>query len=222
MELMRIVLADDHLLMREGTRVILDQCTDMEIVGEAEDGEEALDLIGHLKPDVAILDIRLPKMNGIEVVQRMKNISPSTVALMLTAYDDDDYILALMEAGALGYLLKTTRTNELIDAVRRVGFGEPVLHPAIARKVARLWAKQRGTTDESHSEQLSPREMTVLELATRGLRNRVIAEELSISVRTVEGHFRGVLSKLGVTSRVEAVLYALSHDLVSLEDSDRS
>ncbi len=222
MELMRIVLADDHWLMREGTRVILEQCSDMEVVGEAEDGEEALELIGRLKPDVAILDIRMPKMNGIEVVQRMKETSPSTAALMLTAYDDDDYILALMEAGALGYLLKTTRTSELIDAVRRVRLGEPVLHPAIARKVARLWAKQRGGADEGHSDQLSPREMTVLELAARGLRNRAIAEELSISVRTVEGHFRGILAKLGVTSRVEAVLYALSHNLVTLEDSDKA
>lgn len=222
MELMRIVLADDHWLMREGTRVILEQCSDMEVVGEAEDGEEALELIGRLKPDVAIIDIRMPKMNGIEVVQRMKETSPSTAALMLTAYDDDDYILALMEAGALGYLMKTTRTSELIDAVRRVRHGEPVLDSVIARRVAQLWAKQHGPADEGHSDQLSPREMTVLELATRGLRNRVIAEELSISVRTVEGHFRGILAKLGVTSRVEAVLYALSHNLVTLADSEKT
>ncbi len=127
-----------------------------------------------------------------------------------------------MEVGALGYLLKTTRTSELIDAVRRVRLGEPVLHPAIARKVARLWAKQRGPADEGHSDQLSPREMTVLELSARGLRNRAIAEELSISVRTVEGHFRGILAKLDVTSRVEAVLYALSHNLVTMEDSDKA
>jgi DNA-binding NarL/FixJ family response regulator len=208
--------------MREGTRVALEQCSDMEVVGEAEEGAAALELIERLQPEVAILDIRMPKMNGIEVVQRMKESSPSTAALMLTAYDDDDYILALMEAGALGYLLKTARSSELIDAVRRVRLGEPVLHPEIARRVARLWAKQRGPADEGQSEQLSPREMTVLQLAARGLRNRAIAEELGISVRTAEGHFRSILSRLRVTSRVEAILYAFSHNLVTKEDSDRA
>lgn len=222
MKPIRIVLADDHGLMRQGTRHILDQCNDLEVVGEAEDGEQAVELVQRLKPDVAILDIRMPKLNGIEVVQWMKEHAPGTAALMLTAYDDDDYILALMEAGALGYLLKTTRANELIEAVERVCQGEPVLHPAIARKVARLWSRRRGSAVPERSDQLSPRELTVLEFAARGLRNKAIAEQLSISVRTVEGHFRGILAKLGVSSRVEAVLYALSHNLVALEDGEAS
>lgn len=217
--LIRIVLADDHDLMREGTRVILEHCKDMHIVAEAKDGEEALDLIGRLKPDVAILDVRMPKLNGIEVVQHVKEVSPLTAVMMLTAYDDDDYILALMEAGVLGYLLKTTRTGELIDAVRRVHLGEPVLSPVIARRVARLWAEQRRTASSRNPDQLTPREMTVLELAARGLRNRVIAENLGVSVRTVEGQLHNVLTKLGVSSRVEAVLYAISHHIVTIEDS---
>lgn len=222
MEPIRIVLADDHGLMREGTRHILDQCADLEVVGEAEDGQEALELIDRLQPDVAILDIRMPVLNGIEVVRRMKESSPRTAALMLTAYDDDDYILALMDAGALGYLLKTTRASELVDAVQRVHQGEAVLHPAIARKVARLWSRRRDAASSERSEQLSPRELSVLELAAKGLRNRAIAEALSISVRTVEGHFRGILAKLGVSSRVEAVLYALSHNLVTLESEEKT
>ncbi len=220
MEPIRIVLADDHGLMRQGTRHILEQSPDLRVVGEAEDGAEALDLIERLRPDVAILDIRMPRLNGIDLVRKMKDVAPQTAALMLTAYDDDDYILALMDAGALGYLLKTTRASELIDAVLRVHQGETVLHPAIARKVALLWSRRRSSSVAERSEQLSPRELGVLELAAKGLRNRAIAEELSISVRTVEGHFRGILAKLGVSSRVEAVLYALSHNLAALEDGD--
>jgi DNA-binding NarL/FixJ family response regulator len=208
--------------MRQGTRHILEQSPDLQVVGEAEDGAEALDLIERLRPDVAILDIRMPKLNGIDLVRRMKEVAPRTAALVLTAYDDDDYILALMDAGALGYMLKTTRASELIDAVLRVHQGEAVLHPAIARKVALLWSRRRSSSMTERSEQLSPRELGVLELAAKGLRNRAIAEELSISVRTVEGHFRGILAKLGVSSRVEAVLYALSHNLVALEDGDQA
>lgn len=204
--------------MRQGTRHILEQSPDLQVVGEAEDGAEALDLIERLRPDVAILDIRMPKMNGINLVRRMKEVAPRTAALILTAYDDDDYILALMDAGALGYLLKTTRGSELIDAVLRVHQGEAVLHPAIARKVALLWSRRRSSSVAERSKQLSPSELAVLGLAARGLRNRAIAEELGLSVRTVEGHFRGILAKLGVSSRVEAVLYALSHSPATLED----
>lgn len=220
-ESIRIVIAEDHWMMREGTRHILEQCPDFKIVGEAEDGQQALELIERTQPEVAILDIRMPKLNGIEVVQKMKERSPKTEALMLTAYDDDDYVLALMSAGAQGYLLKTARPNELIDAVRRVHEGEPVLHPPVAMKVARLWGHQRDITRQvsSHvsSEELSQREWDVLQLAANGFRNRAIADKLSISVRTVEAHFRMILAKLGVSSRVEAVLYALSRRAVTRE-----
>ncbi len=222
MEPIRIVLADDHWLMRDGTRHILEQCPNLRVVDDAEDGQQALELVERLQPDVAILDIRMPKLNGIEVVRQMKECSPNTKALMLTAYDDDDYILALMEAGALGYLLKTARPSELIDAVQRVHLGEPVLHPAIAIKVARLWARRRDSTGQEFSEQLSVREHDVLQLAVKGLRNKAIADRLSISVRTVEGHFNAIFSKLGVSSRIEAVLYALSRHVVTLEEGDKT
>ncbi len=179
-EAIRIVIAEDHWMMREGIRHTLEQCLDFKIVGEAEDGEQALELIGRTQPDVAVLDIRMPKLNGIEVVRKMKERSPGTEALMLTAYDDDDYILALVSAGALGYLLKTARPSELIDAVRRVHEGEPVLHSAIAMKVARLWARQQDPAKRSQSaaasEELSQREWEVLQLAANGFRNRAIAD----------------------------------------------
>lgn len=220
MERISIVLADDHPAMREGTRRILERYPDLKVIGEAEDGEQALELVKRLKPDVAILDIRLPKLNGIEVVRRVKSLSPNTKCLMLTAYDDDDYILALMEAGASGYLLKTTQEKELIESIRSVNSGEPVLHPAIAAKVARLWAQGAIPSKRKEVEQLTPRELEVLELAARGLRNRAVADKLGISVRTVEGHFNSIFAKLGVSSRMEAVLYGLSQHLVNSEKDE--
>lgn len=214
MEPIRIVLADDHWLMRDEMRRILEQQPDMSLVGEAEDGQQALELAERLQPDIVILDIRMPKISGIEVLRQMKERSPKSKALMLTAYDDDDYILALMEAGAFGYLLKTARADELLDAIRRVNAGEVVLYPAIAVKVARFWARNKESTGPV--EQLSPRELEVIQLAAKGLRNRAIAEKLNISNRTVEGHLNSIFSKLGVSSRVEAVLYALSQHLVTI------
>lgn len=218
----RIVLAEDHTLVREGTRHILEQYSDLAVVGEAGDGQQALELVESLKPDVAVIDVRMPKLSGIEVVRRIKMSSPNTRALVLTAYDDDDYILALMEAGASGYLLKTTRASELVDAVRSVHQGEPVLHPAIAMKMARLWAHHQTALEQRPAEELSAREREVLELAAKGLRNKAIADKLNISVRTVEGHLNSILAKLGVSSRLEAVLYAASRHWVALDEESRT
>ena len=220
-EPIHVVLAEDHALMREGTRRTLEQYPDIAVVGEAEDGEHALELIKSLRPDLAILDIRMPKLNGIEVVRQMKDCCPGTKALVLTAYDDDDYVLALMQAGAAGYLLKTAQAAQLIESVRAVHAGEYVLHPAIAVKVARLWAQGAASARQA-AEQLSAREQEVLELAARGLRNKGIADKLSISVRTVEGHFNSIFAKLGVSSRLEAVLYAVSHHLVTMEEEEKA
>jgi len=217
-----IVLGEDHSLVREGTRRILEQFPDLVVVGEAGDGQTALELIEKLQPDVAILDIRMEGLTGIEVVRRASDCSPATKTLMLTAYDDDEYILAVMEAGASGYLLKTARAKELVEAVKAVHAGEPVLHPAIAMKVARLWGRHRQTVPRDAVAQLSAREREVLELAAKGLRNKAIAERLCISVRTVEGHLNSILSKLEVATRVEAVLYAISRGWVSLDKDTES
>jgi DNA-binding NarL/FixJ family response regulator len=211
----RIVLAEDHAAMRLGTRHILEQAG-LQVVGETGDGREALELLKRLQPDVAVLDVRMPGLNGIEVLRQMKGFCPNTRVLILTAYDDDDYVLATMEAGATGYLLKSANAKELADAVYTVSQGEPVLHPAIAAKVARLWARQGGIRDHA-SLPLTPRELQVLELASRGLRNKAIADEMKISIRTVEGHFKSIFDKLGLSSRMEAVLYAVSRRLVKLE-----
>jgi DNA-binding NarL/FixJ family response regulator len=221
MKTISIVLAEDHALMREGTRRILEQEPDLKVVSEADDGEQALELLCRFRPDIAILDIHMPKLSGIEIVRRMKDCYPTTKALMLTAYDDDEYILSLMRAGAHGYLLKTAQPSELVEAVRSIHSGETILHPAIAVKVARFWEQSQISAEQRPTQNLSTREIEVLEFATKGLRNKEIANKLYISVRTVEGHFSSIFTKLGVASRMEAVLYAISQGVVNFEGGKR-
>ncbi len=220
MESIRIVLGEDHTLVREGTRRILEQHPGLRVVGEAGDGQEALELVQRLRPDVLLLDIRMPSLSGVEVLRSLRDSGLETRVLILTAYDDDDYILASMEAGAAGYMLKTARPDELVDAVRRVHAGEPLLHLSIAMKVARLWSRSRVPVHREASGQLSRREREVLELAARGMRNKAIADRLAISMRTVEGHFNSILAKLSVSSRLEAVLWAVSHGWIAIDKDE--
>lgn len=216
----RILLADDHVLVRQGTRELLEQEEDMEVVAEAGDGEEAVQLATRQRPDVAIMDIAMPKLNGIEATRQIKALRPATAVLVLTAYDDDQYVFALLEAGAAGYLLKDVHADELIKAIRAVHAGESVLHPAIARKVINRFAQPADRrAEESTLDQLTERELEVLKLAAKGMTNREIASELVISVRTVQVHLSNVFSKIGVGSRTEAVLHALRQGWITLEDT---
>jgi len=214
----RVLLAEDHVIVREGTRELVQHEPDMEVVGEAGDGEEAVQLATKLRPDVVIMDIAMPKLNGIEATKQIKELYPSTAVLVLTAYDDDQYVFALLEAGAAGYLLKNVRGRELIDAIRAVYAGESVLHPAITRKVIESFLPAGKPAERRIAEPLSEREMEVIKLAGRGMSNKDIAEELSLSVRTVQAHLGNIFNKLGVGSRTEAVLYALKKGWVVLED----
>lgn len=214
----RVLLAEDHVIVREGTRELVQHEPDMEVVGEAGDGEEAIQLATKLRPDVVIIDIAMPKLNGIEATKQIKELYPATAVLVLTAYDDDQYIFALLEAGAAGYLLKNVRGRELIDAIRAVYAGESVLHPAITRKVIESFLPAGKPAERRIAEPLSEREMEVVKLAGRGMSNKDIAEELSLSVRTVQAHLGNIFNKLGVGSRTEAVLYALKKGWVALED----
>jgi len=216
----RILLADDHVLVRQGTRELLEQEDDMQVVAEAGDGEDAVQQAINQSPDVAIMDISMPKLNGIEATKQIKASQPATAVLVLTAYDDDQYVFALLEAGAAGYLLKDVQASELIQAVRAVHTGESVLHPAIARKVINRFAQPaEKRTEDTILEQLTEREMEVLKLAAKGMTNQEIANKLVISIRTVQVHLSNVFGKLGVGSRTEAVLYALREGWVTLQDT---
>jgi len=216
----KILLAEDHVVVRQGTRELLEREDDLEVVAEAGDGEEAVRLAAECRPDVAIMDIAMPKLNGIEATRQIKANHPATAVLVLTAYDNDQYVFALLEAGAAGYLLKDVHADELIKAVRAVHAGESVLHPAIARKVINRFAPTTARrADEETPEPLTEREMQVLKLAARGMTNQEIAYELALSVRTVQSHLSNIFSKMEVGSRTEAVLQGLKKGWLTLEDT---
>jgi two-component system, NarL family, response regulator LiaR len=215
----KVLIADDHAVVREGTRQILENEADMEVVGEAGDGAEAVRLAAVTRPDVVIMDISMPGMDGIEATRQIKVQNPKTAVLILSAYDDDQFVFSLLEAGAAGYLLKTVRGREIVEAVRAVYSGESVLHPLIARKVLnRFSSTAEKTARQERGEVLSEREMTVLGLVARGMSNHDIAEDLCLSVRTVQAHLGHIFNKLEVGSRTEAVVLALKEGWVKLDD----
>ena len=219
METIRILIADDHAFVREGTRRILEQEPDLEVVAEAGDGEEAVRLACDLKPDVVLVDVAMPKLDGVEATRRIKAQCPAVAVLVLSAYDDDQFVFGLLEAGAAGYMLKSVRGQEIVDALRAVHAGESVLHPLVARKVLNRFAGVSGKPREKKSlDLLTEREMEVLKLVTKGLSNKDIAEGLCLSVRTVQGHLANIFNKLRVSSRTEAVVHALREGWVTLGD----
>lgn len=219
LDLIKILIADDHALMRDGVRRILERESDMEVVAEAGDGEQAVALTRSLCPDVAIVDIAMPGVDGIEATRQIKTYCPQTAVLILTAYDDDEFVFGLVEAGAAGYLLKSVQSQELVQAIRALRAGESVLHPTVARKVLNHFVSSRVRSEEQASaETLTERELEVLRLVGIGLTNKEIGDRLVLSVRTVQGHLGSIFSKLGVTSRTEAVLRALKEGWVTLDD----
>lgn len=207
-------MAHDHDLVREGLQRIIDARGNMAVVGVAADSAETLVLMGRLHPDVLVVDIRILNAGGTEVARRTREISSGTRTLAVSAYDDDEYVQAAKDAGAVGCVLTTAAGSELVNAVERIADGESVARPAVVGGAVRFWTR-RWVGEQEPAGRLTSRELGVLSLAAKGLRSSAIAEELGISVRTVETHCRNVFRKLHVSSRVEAMLFAVSHDLVA-------
>lgn len=203
----RVVLADDHAVVRAGIRQFMERAGDIEVVGEAQDGEAAQALVGQLQPDVAVLDIQMPRQSGIEVTRWIRAHHPGVGVLILTAYDDDPYVLAVLRAGANGYVLKTATPAEIVQAVRDVRDGKSVLDPAVTHKVI---AHAAGQAAAQAVEPLTERELEVLTLTGRGYTNKAIGAQLNISARTVQGHLVRIFEKLQAASRTEAVMRAVS------------
>lgn len=208
----RVVVVDDHALHRDGTRQILEAHDDLQVVGDADSGEMALAMVNALKPDVVLLDIRLPGMNGIEVTRRLTRDHPDVRVIMVSAYDEDEYVRGALEAGAAGYLRKTAPGKELVQAVRTVAAGASVFESGLASRLL-VSARQPHTPANG----LTERELAVLELLAVGLRNRDVAARLGISARTVDRHCDNIYAKLGVSSRTEAVVRAISTHLVTVD-----
>jgi two-component system, NarL family, response regulator LiaR len=211
----RVILADDHTIVRKGIREYLEEDKAIQVVGEAGDGEEAVALVARERPDVAVFDIQMPRLNGLDATRRVKKETPQTRVLILTAYDDDPYIFAALQAGASGYLLKTASPGELVQAVHALMAGESALSPVVAKKLVQraLGIAPR----EELIEALSERELEVLRLAAKGMSNRQIGSALTISDRTVQGHLANIYGKLRVSTRTEAVLFAVREKWVALE-----
>lgn len=214
-----VVLADDHTVVRKGIREFLEEDGEIVVVAEATNGTEALAAVASHQPDVAVLDIQMPELSGIDVTRRIKAEHPAVRVLILTAYDDDPYIFALLQAGADGYILKTASSSELVQAVKMVASGGKALDPTIAQKVIAQVMSGRPPAAAEQVEPLTEREIEVLRLAARGLTNRAIGRELGISDRTVQGHLANVYGKLGVSSRTEAVTKAMKLGWIVLEDT---
>jgi DNA-binding NarL/FixJ family response regulator len=206
----RVLLADDHGVVRKGVRDFLEEEPDLDVVGEASDGAQAVDMALALQPDVVVMDIKMPQLSGIEATKRIKAAAPQVRVLALSAYDDDPYVWGLLEAGASGYVLKTAESRELISAIRAVAAGRSALDPQIAPRIIARAARPTASSD------LTDREREVLSLAARGLTNKQIGHDLDISDRTVQNHLANIYGKLNVQSRTEAVTAALQRGLIQL------
>ena len=207
----RVLLADDHAVVRQGIRQFLEAVGDIHVLAEAADGEQALRLIRQHRPDVAVLDIQMPKQSGIEVARAVRSERLPVGILILTAFDDEPYIRAVLQAGANGYVLKTADADDIIEAVRSVHEGKSVLDPAIARRLMNQLARSQ---DVLAVEALTERELEVLRLTAHGYTNKAIGAQLSISDRTVQGHLAKVYGKLHAASRTEAVMRAVTLGLI--------
>ena len=217
--IIKILIADDHPLLRESLHKTLSNQRDMEVVGEATDGNEVIRMAEELKPDIIIMDIMMPTVNGIEASKQIKKDLPNIAILILTAYDDDNYVLGLLEAGAAGYLLKSARGQDIVNAIRAIEAGESVLHPNIIGKLLkRAMLKTNSAPEQQKNELLSEREKEMLKLLSTGMSNKEIADTLCLSIRTVKAHMSNIFTKMHVASRSEALIEAMKLGLITMEE----
>jgi two-component system, NarL family, response regulator LiaR len=213
--MIRVVIVDDHAIVREGLRFLFEQQPDIEVVGEGEDGSQAIALIEEQRPDVLLLDLLMPRVHGVEVIRQIKRLSPQTQILVLTSFAEDELLFGAIQAGALSYLLKDTRPEDLISAVQAAAKGESTLHPLVAKRVLREMRQSK----RSLLQDLTARELDVLVRIARGRSNREIATELCLGEQTIKTHVSNVLSKLHLADRTQAAIFALQQRLVPLDDT---
>jgi NarL family two-component system response regulator LiaR len=218
-EKIRVLITDDQAIVRKGIQALLATETNFEVVGEAENGKEAIKQFEQLQPDVVLMDLQMPEMSGIEAISHITTHKPNARILVLTSFATDDKVFPAIKAGALGYLLKDSSPEELVRAIRQVHRGESSLHPTIARKLLQELTKPPAPEQKPTDEPLTEREVEVLRLIARGLGNQQIADQLIISEATVRTHVSNILGKLHLASRTQAALYALQKGLASLDDA---
>lgn len=212
----RILIADDHTLLRNGIRALLEDEQDITIVGEAEDGREAVRLAGQLKPNVILMDIAMPLLNGLEATRQIKREHPEISVLVLTMYDHEEYYRQMLEVGASGYIIKRAAASELVAAIRAVNNGEAVLSPAITRLLLEDYLSRDARTAANEANTLSSREREVLQLIAEGKTSREIAEILNLSIKTVQSHRTSLMQKLDLHDRGDLIKYAIQKKIIEL------
>lgn len=215
----RVLLADDHTLLRAGIRLLLESQPDLEIIGESEDGQDAVNKTLELKPDIVLMDIAMPGMNGLEATREIKRLRPETHVLTLTMHENEEYFFQVLNAGASGYVLKRAAPTELVAAIRSVSEGGAFLYPTVARKLVDDYLQRvQGGEEKASYDGLTDREREVLRLIADGLSNQEIAESLCLSTKTVERHRSNIMEKLDIHNRTGLIKYAIRKGLIDIED----
>ena len=216
MKKIRILLADDHTIVREGIRSLIDEEKDMMVVGEADDGHSAVRMAVELKPDIVLMDIAMPLLNGLEATRQIRNRLPDVRVLVLTMHDNEEYVRQILSIGAMGYILKDTAARTLLSAIRSIYKGEAVLSPAITRLVLEDYLRGGGSQKKEDPDELSPRESEVLQLIAEGYTNKEIGEILCISIKTVQTHRSNLMMKLNLHNQGELIKYAIQKKIIEI------